>query len=68
MTVTFDSAIGTLPTPTRPNYKFDGWYTGATDGNKYTSNIKYNIADDTTFYAHWTELNKIKITELLNIS
>lgn len=62
MTVTFDSAIGTLPTPTRPNYKFDGWYTGATDGNKYTSNIKYNIADDTTFYAHWTELNKIKIT------
>lgn len=62
MTVTFDSAIGTLPTPTRPNYKFDGWYTAATGGNKYTSNIKYNIADDTTFYAHWTELNKIKIT------
>ncbi|MBE5918830.1 MAG: hypothetical protein E7272_03205 [Pseudobutyrivibrio ruminis] len=62
MTVTFDASIGTLPTPTRPNYKFDGWYTGATDGNKYTSNIKYNIADDTTFYAHWTELNKIKIT------
>lgn len=62
VTVTFDSAIGTLPTPTRPNYKFDGWYTAATGGNKYTSNIKYNIADNTTFYAHWTELNKIKIT------
>ena len=62
MTVTFDSTIGTLPTPTRPNYKFDGWYTAATGGNKYTSVIKYNIADDTTFYAHWTELNKIKIT------
>ena len=62
MTVTFDSAIGTLPTPTRPNYKFDGWYTAATGGNKYTSVSKYNIADDTTFYAHWTELNKIKIT------
>lgn len=62
MTVTFDAAIGTLPTPTRPNYKFDGWYTAATGGNKYTSVSKYNIADDTTFYAHWTELNKIKIT------
>ena len=62
MTVTFDSAIGTLPTPTRPNYKFDGWYTAATGGNKYTSVSKYNIADDTTFYAHWTELNKVKIT------
>lgn len=41
----------TLPTPTRSNYAFTGWYTKATGGTKVTSN--YEITSNATFYAHW---------------
>lgn len=40
-----------LPTPTRTNYNFIGWYTSATGGTKITSNS--SITSNTTVYAHW---------------
>lgn len=63
-TVTFDSQGGShvssqtvkegttisLPTPTRDGYKFLGWYTEATGGNKVTS---LTVTKNVTLYAHW---------------
>ena len=45
------SAIGTLPTPTKANNVFDGWWTGLTDGTQITSS--YRPTDDVIIYAHW---------------
>lgn len=46
--------LGTLPTPTRDYYSFDGWYTYLSSGEKVTSETSYSIAQDITLYAHWT--------------
>ncbi len=43
---------GTLPTPTKLDCTFDGWYTSATGGTKVTSSTV--ITADTTLYAQWT--------------
>ncbi len=53
-TVTYDSTYGTLPTPTRTGYTFDGWYTTATGGTKVTSSTRVSITANQTLYAHWT--------------
>ncbi len=44
-------SIGSLPTPTRSGYAFDGWYTAATGGTKITDSTK--VTANTTVYAHW---------------
>ena len=53
--VTYDSTYGELPTPTRENYNFDGWYTAASDGTQVTSATAVKITATQTLYAHWTE-------------
>ncbi len=53
-TVIKNSTYGTLPTPTRSGYSFDGWYTAATGGTKITSSTKVTITANQTLYAHWT--------------
>ena len=53
-TVMYNSTYGTLPTPTRSGYTFDGWYTSSTGGTKVTSSTKYTTEGNTTLYAHWT--------------
>jgi len=51
-TVATGADIGTLPTATRDNYTFDGWFTAASGGTQITAtDVLY---DDTTLYAHWT--------------
>jgi uncharacterized repeat protein (TIGR02543 family) len=53
--------FGTLPTPTRPNHTFDGWWTGGNPATRITANTKvYNtwIENQTAdfsvrIYAHW---------------
>ena len=52
--VTFDSAYGTLPTPTRTGYTFNGWYTAASGGTQVTSSTIVSNASSHTLYAHWT--------------
>lgn len=47
------STYGTLPTPTRNGYSFDGWYTMAHGGIKITS-TDFVDWEQTTVYAHWT--------------
>ena len=44
-------SIGSLPTPTRSGYGFDGWYTAANGGTKITDSTK--VTANTTVYAHW---------------
>ena len=48
---TNNTSIGTLPTPTRTNYAFKGWYTDKTNGIKVTSQTK--ATENMTLYARW---------------
>ena len=51
--VTYDSAYGELPVPTREGYGFDGWFTAQNDGTKVTGNDTVTITAGQTLYAHW---------------
>lgn len=59
-TVTFGAAIGTLPTPTRDQASFDGWYIGGiivngfvSGGTKITASTVWNITEDKIATASW---------------
>jgi uncharacterized repeat protein (TIGR02543 family) len=45
------ATIGTLPTPTRTGYTFDGWYTAKSGGVKIAATTVINA--NVTYYAHW---------------
>lgn len=53
-TVNYGSTYGTLPTPTKTGYDFDGWYTSPSGGTEVTSSTTYNLDADQTIYAHFT--------------
>lgn len=50
-TVVKGAKVGTLPTPSRTGYTFQGWYTAKSGGSKIatTSVVTKNV----TYYAHW---------------
>ena len=50
--VTVGATYGTLPTPTRSNHRFLGWYTAASGGTKVSSSTVMP-ASNVTIYAHW---------------
>jgi len=52
-----DTEIGTLPTPTRTNYKFLGWYTAKTGGEEVTAASKFSAS--ATIYARWLRTFKV---------
>lgn len=54
-TVVYGSSYGSLPTPTRDYYSFDGWYTAKDGGDKITESSVFNSAENVTLYAHWTK-------------
>lgn len=54
MTAYYGVKIGTLPTPTREYYTFDGWYTSAEGGTRITDDTVFTTGEDVTIYAHWT--------------
>lgn len=61
--------IGTLPTPSRTNYVFDGWYTiPGEGGQKITADTI--ITNDITYHAHWISMAVAEIngTEYLSLS
>lgn len=60
-TVYYGQAYGTLPTPTRKHYSFDGWYTSADGGTRILDSTICNVIDDITLYAHWT-LSEFNVT------
>ena len=49
-----DSPYGTLPTPTRASYRFDGWFTEKDGGTKVEETTTVSIRGNHTLYAHWT--------------
>ena len=54
-TLTYNSAYGTLPTPTRNGYNFAGWNTQSDgSGVTVTSATVISTASDHTLYAQWT--------------
>ena len=52
--VTFDAAYGTLITPTRTGYTFEGWYKEAGLTNKVTASTVVTTAANHTLYSNWT--------------
>ena len=49
--VTSGAAIGTLPTATKANNDFVGWFTAASGGTQITASTK--VSANVTYYAHW---------------
>ena len=49
--VTYGDAYGSLPTPTRDGYAFDGWYTS--DNYRVSAYTTFKETSDQTLYAHW---------------
>ena len=43
--------FGPLPTPTRPGYIFDGWWTEKEGGTEFTSDMI--VLEEAVYYAHW---------------
>lgn len=52
--VYINTQYGTLPTPTRSGYTFNGWYTSSSGGTKITSDTNVTLESDQTLYAQWT--------------
>lgn len=50
-TVSYNSPIGSLPTPTKDGYIFSGWYLSNV---QYTASTDYQIANNITLKAMWT--------------
>ena len=48
--VSYGQTYGTLPTPTKAGYTFDGWYNGST---KVTESDTVNITSNKTLTARW---------------
>ena len=56
--VTYNSAYGDLPTPTRNGYKFIGWFTSQSGGTQITKSTTVTTTSNLTLYAQW-ETTKI---------
>ncbi len=54
ISVTYDDTYGTLSTPSRSGYTFNGWWTAASGGTQVTASTAVSTAADHTLYAHWT--------------
>lgn len=52
--VTYNSPYGTLPTPNRAGYDFDGWFNEKDGGTKIEASTVVTAAEPHTLYAHWT--------------
>lgn len=58
----YDKEYGTLPTPERKGYTFEGWYTSASGGNRVTESTVCKDEKDATLYARWAEIYVTNIT------
>jgi len=50
---TVGETYGSLPTPTRSGYIFDGWYTSSSGGSKVNASTTVGSAEFQILYAHW---------------
>ena len=56
--------VGELPTPTRPNYDFVGWFTVDSGGTQITAQTEINT--DVTYYAHWMPMPVVTFNKNAN--
>ena len=56
--VTSGKTYGTLPTPVKNGYTFDGWYTALYGGSQITASSP--VTGNQTLYAHWIEIQQSK--------
>lgn len=59
--VTYGSTYGSLPTPSRTGYTFNGWYTAPSGGTNVTSSSSVSITSNQTLYAQWS-VNSYTVT------
>lgn len=62
-TVLYGENYGTLPTPTRTNYDFLGWFTAKDEGTQVTENTEVTNISNHTLYAHWKEKEGPEVTD-----
>lgn len=55
--------LGTLPEPSRDGYRFVGWFTAETDGDKVYGYTAANA--DAVYYAHWED-DRVQLTVAKN--
>ncbi|MBQ6264650.1 MAG: PASTA domain-containing protein [Clostridia bacterium] len=55
-TVYHSDTYGTLPTPTRSGYTFNGWFTSSSGGTKITESTTVTVTSNQTLYAQWTKI------------
>ncbi|MCL1857595.1 MAG: InlB B-repeat-containing protein, partial [Kiritimatiellaeota bacterium] len=60
--VTFGGTYGTLPTPTKTGYAFDGWYKETTFATPVTSATTVTTAANHPLYAKWTAATTYALT------
>ena len=53
-------AVGSLPSVSKSGYKFLGWFTGSSGGDRVSSSTV--IAKSVTFYAHWAKVYSLTVT------
>ena len=53
--VFYGGIYGTLPTPAKQNYTFDGWFTAKDGGARITATTMVGASQNMTLYAHWTD-------------
>lgn len=65
VTKAYNNPLGTLETPTRSGYTFNGWFTAPVGGSKIDATTKVP-SSNTTYYAHWSA-NKYYIDLNMNV-
>lgn len=61
-TVLYYSTYGTLPTVSRDNYIFLGWFTDVMGGTRVNADDQCTYTQDVTLYAHWAYAGAITTT------
>ena len=61
-TVLYYSTYGTLPTVSRDNHIFLGWFTDAMGGTRVNADDQCTYTQDVTLYAHWAYAGEITTT------
>lgn len=51
----YGSKYSNMPTPSREQYTFVGWYTESSGGTEVTSSTTVDVTSNHTLYAHWTQ-------------
>ncbi len=57
LTVVSGESYGSLPTPVRNNYTFEGWYTSSSGGSRVYSDTIVGDASSVTLYARWKQMS-----------